>query len=806
MKHRARRLVWVAGAFVAVALGIAIWWNSSDPRSVQLGGPRQSNEVATESPAGPRSSMLALQARQEMAPAEVVPAGAVHGPVRIRGLVTDAQWPPYSGTPLPVPSLLVQVSLGGSAHSASTDVEGRFEFLLDGLDQRPLAGSVSVPASKHRLAVAREFELLDGQSDIEVLLERPAHGRVEGRVVDPDGNPLANVRIEFTQEDARIETVSDAAGRFSAVVLPFDDWELDAGVPGTWRLWSHTILGPRGGGYEFLELTLMRSGSIEVLVEDGEGKPAKGVTVGLSLVQDELWQARDVVGTSEKGAILHIEKSFLQIPASSETVVTGEDGLALFPEVWSERNLIVRAKSSSNPERMAEHHSHNLLLFSKVAESSESIRVAAGRLLRLRAQPFGLHRTIRGHVRFADGRAVPEPAVFVTALGRPEGEGFATRTNGAEDGSFELVLEDVRAGEQLFVRASDGKVFNEFRTRHAASATLLVGNEDLLADFVLVETLSITGHVVGAGGRPVAGRVYAASGGPSTYVHGKAIRQDGSFEIARLDPGTYELRVEPAFSPGESHVFPGIVAGTSGVTLTIPDPARIALGIRLTAPSAVADACLLVAKAEEEQEGVGRFRPPPASWSVSSVGWPDGIGQKSVGGGTFSVEGIRFRSRHAQLVSNGKWLFARDEPERRWLDLAPGCYVLGMSAWDAEGRPFAAVLSEPASFTEGEYAVAFELVPTGSARIHVEAAAATSGFELVALGDDGQRLPLFLGQSPAMDAVRLVGEGTLGVDRLPVGPVILRVGTPRDLERGSFEIEQRAEIRAGETAELALRW
>lgn len=117
---------------------------------------------------------------------------------------------------------LAQVLLSSSGQgwdtlgqSATSDAEGR--FVLGGI-QASRAG-VSASALEHQSAFAGPFDLTPGQihGPIEIRLE--PGGRLEGRVVGAQGEPLAGVRIDLLPNGGRIVTTeSDAQGRFEAVL------------------------------------------------------------------------------------------------------------------------------------------------------------------------------------------------------------------------------------------------------------------------------------------------------------------------------------------------------------------------------------------------------------------------------------------------------------------------------------------------------------------------------------------------------------------------------------------------------------
>jgi len=251
-------------------------------------------------------------------------------------------------------------------------------------------------------------------------------------------------------------------------------------------------------------------------------------------------------------------------------------------------------------------------------------------------------------------------------------------------------------------------------------------------------------------------------------------------------------------------VVPGVQAGTSGLSLTVEERPQVRFSFLVSGPRGISDAVLLVAQPQRGATSEPSWPEAPSFSVASTVEWPTGIGQRQVHG-RFRWQAYAFRSRHRQLVSRGEALGSSEDIAEHQLRIPAGPYVFGLSAWDADGNPYATVLTQPASYAGREHALTFELVPTGSVVGSVEGLDPRLGLEVGAWDASGRRVPMFRGESDASASLPLAADGSFRADRLPVGNLTLRVGTPFDLERAAWDFEQAVEVAAGATARVSIR-
>ncbi|HEX5051116.1 MAG TPA: sigma-70 family RNA polymerase sigma factor [Planctomycetota bacterium] len=216
------KIVGAAALVTIVAIGIG-WWSAELPPQVQPVATAQPG-VATAAPAAPPEAPVdpagsAGLEREQVAAAPAAPAHAPSTVMRHRGRVLDPRGRPLAGVPI-----VVADRLPGSGSDASTerlrdrvpaDVrqltpelqppgEGPDLAALPVLDESAADGSFAVASDRYGYTLAgpgwatlRSPPVGSGRVDDLLLVAAPAV-RIEGRVLDESGAPLARVRIEIT--------------------------------------------------------------------------------------------------------------------------------------------------------------------------------------------------------------------------------------------------------------------------------------------------------------------------------------------------------------------------------------------------------------------------------------------------------------------------------------------------------------------------------------------------------------------------------------------------------------------------------
>ncbi|MFQ5845811.1 MAG: carboxypeptidase-like regulatory domain-containing protein, partial [Planctomycetota bacterium] len=347
---------------------------------------------------------------------------------------------------------------------------------------------------------------------------------ISGRVVGPDGEPLAEARVWANTMSARQQGVrmgsqtqrgrnwararTDADGHFELVGLVAGPFKVTASAPG---MVNRTVdADPQGTP---VELRLVAAVPLEGRVTHA-GQPVAGVNVSARRGGDWLDSAR-----------------------------TDGDGRFRLDQLPPDQAFTLTLR----------HDAYKTL-------SLENVR-AGGAPREYELREGGV---VAGTVVDEAGTPVPGVGVRLGAAeaASPDGAvGMVGRPRSAqtdEEGRFRI---RGLAGERYRVHVASSD--------WVAAETPEVSVGDLDVRIVVHKGLSIAGTVLDAGGRPVPQAVVQAESA-STGKTGYAVSgEDGTFEIGGLVEGTYRLYVH---QEGRRHDGPGGVgAGATGVTVQLPE-------------------------------------------------------------------------------------------------------------------------------------------------------------------------------------------------------------------------------------------
>jgi protocatechuate 3,4-dioxygenase beta subunit len=237
-----------------------------------------SGEPVTVEDAGP--PLMASVEIREGETTHVVLGGPPRAPVRLHGRVTSA------GTPVAdceIVAFTDGAAMLSSAKQASTDSSGRYELQLD------FPGDYTVIAER---AGSTEFhERVPEVAQHELDLELPL-GRLQGRVLDATGAPLAEAQVTLEREDqvsiasffgATVST--DGGGSYAFDDLAPGVYTVRAQDPGGVGRNAMAIRSgvrvPADGAVEGVELRMARPGAVAGRVLSAGQKPLSGATVFL---------------------------------------------------------------------------------------------------------------------------------------------------------------------------------------------------------------------------------------------------------------------------------------------------------------------------------------------------------------------------------------------------------------------------------------------------------------------------------------------------------------------------------------------
>jgi hypothetical protein len=401
-------------------------------------------------------------------------------PVVAEGRVLDRE------TRKPLARALVW-SAGEPPVSALTDPEGRFRLVV------PFSPEVRLSA---RAAGYREIQgKIASRAGTRILLRRggdTGQATLEGRVVDPEGNPLQGVSIRtLNASGPEGETLTGPEGEFTVDGLP-------SGAPVTLRA-SHrgyapsTLPGIIVPSPEPLKIILRPSLRITGRVVDESGEPVAGASVLLSeetAIQLTTGGQSDAQG---RFALEDLKPGKLRLAALAPGFLrTDMDGLTLEP-----------------------------------GGGVENLEVALRR-----------GATIEGRVLAPDGSPAPGAKVALVLEGRGSAFGMAGRPEAVADEEGQYRLEGVAEGPHAVTAAKGGSL----PTRKDLEVRAGVNRLDLR----LEGGFEVSGWIVSAEGpvhrasvslipveaQPGAGSFTSASG------------PDGAFRFEAVAAGRYHLSVE----------------------------------------------------------------------------------------------------------------------------------------------------------------------------------------------------------------------------------------------------------------------
>lgn len=371
-------------------------------------------------------------------------------------------------------------------------------------------------AQDHEVQWADELAIRAGKTnDAGALVLRRLDERacIEGRVLDPQGQPVAGAWVEcarrslrqplFREHSKARRTQADALGRFRLWVDPTSRYDVGAADP----LQRHrpVTLGPFAAGDPELELRLAPWRPFEVLVLDGEAR--------------EILDAEIEFVDSRRGERLARESS------------EWNAGRHFAP--WCDFELVVHA-----PGCLAER----LGPFRAVDAPAQVV-----------ARP-GRAPQVRGRVSVA-GRGAGDAQVEFYLAAEPERGTVSLREPGLEpfqshaavdaerrsvrtalDGSFELAAPP---GQAFFVRAEAAS-----RAPQTLGPYTLRKGESLELNFELPAGATLVGNVVRADGKSAAGTLVGLSRGDGLFATCRADAA-GRFEFRALEPGGWQVRQVP---------------------------------------------------------------------------------------------------------------------------------------------------------------------------------------------------------------------------------------------------------------------
>jgi protocatechuate 3,4-dioxygenase beta subunit len=546
-----------------------------------------------------KEGFAAASIRGVRAPTEEPVAVVLRPAARVRGTVVDGR-----GRPIPDAEIsrswrtMSFGSPGGLFRPVRTDERGEFE--IDDLSPGPIA--FEAEASGYRMSSPVTVELAPGEllDGVEIVLHEGTS--VTGRVVGPDGLPVAEAQVS-----ARIESGEglSTGGRGFARTAADGRFELDTLAPGVaivvarkegFAEATETLeLGPGGAS---LELALGRGTVVSGWVLDPDGAPAAGIDLRLGsrgrtssndpratssadgsfvfrgvpegeyrvrVMDGELsrWSVPDpihvegeapVTGVevrlprtaSLRGRLVGLEPSELRT-AEVRAMGTGAGGIRLLPgRVDEDGTYRITELTPGDWTVIALNQAHGL-------QAQGTVEIEPGQTGATLDLEFGQGYTVTGTVT-SGGEPVPGAAVAISGASMSG----ATRATTGLDGRFRI--EGVAEGRSSLTVQDPG-------TGTMTPRTIEVdGDLDLRVE---IETFRVRGVVYAADGSgPIGGASVGLSPlqvgeDPARWAFSASRRtvtgEDGSFLLTGLEDGRWHLKVSK--SGYAAHASELLVAG-----------------------------------------------------------------------------------------------------------------------------------------------------------------------------------------------------------------------------------------------------
>lgn len=386
------------------------------------------------------------------------------------------------------------------------------------------------------------FEVAAGQTVVVDAVEARAGGLVSGRVVDLGGEGVVGVEVRavVTSDGSDDEpspgliggtALTDESGGFAVPGLPAGEYEVATAGNEEFLSggFSDTFAVRYGDDVVVGELGLVRAASIRGAVTGAGGAGLAGTDV---VAYVETAQGWGEAGSTTTGADGSFELG--RLDAGSYRVRV-EGGAGYLPRY-----------AGDGPD----------------LEDARVFEVGAGEAAEVGEVPLTRGATLTGHVLADDGSAVAgaNVVVFQQRADRGEEPDWAGAATGTTDASGEFVIEGVPSGAALIwadpAERYSARYLGDVKYEEDATRLGLEAGKEIRGLVIVVpEGAQVTGRAQTRHGGPSVGAVVIVSqqlpSGQWSPVDGDRTRDDGGFNIAGLDPGTYKVEVD-AIDQGES--------------------------------------------------------------------------------------------------------------------------------------------------------------------------------------------------------------------------------------------------------------
>ncbi len=780
---RTRVLLGLAG--VGVLLAVAFWSlrEPSAPATTSISTRPHANPkspVALEADESSLHSSTAAPGRTE----ERGPAAAVARPVVLAGVVLDFHTG-SQGRGSPAAGVSVNCtdakhhgffrlgSVDDPAFRVVTDEAGRFRIEVPDSGERPLTFLLSPNYDSTFVVEAAKVVLAQGEFEAtEIVLERHAKGGVAGITVDLEGNPVADVVLNFVSEDRQESVVSDREGQFH---IADPTWAQDLRVT---RAGYVSIDVPRpvardDGSFERMRVVMAPAGRLRVAVLNHRGQPVPDATVTVSVSRFEAAaQKQDRGGWNSSARRLQAK--------------CDADGVAVVDPVWVGHRLELEVVPSPDWRTLpltGSRERDGAIRFEDGFEG-RPIVVQPGAETVLRARVPATFR-IAGSVQ--DGAGSPVAGAVVTLKSiedELDASAFSAtqEVRGAEHFSFEVPATTLSRRARLTAVTGTTMFLPTKDTRSCIREFVLEVDKPIETVLVLEGTHAIRGKVIDRDGNGLLAFITphrVTEGAPSVQLAITQTKSSGEFAVLGLLAGRYDLLVRPSERFSDEWV-PEVEAGREGLEIRLERDRTVRIIAEVSADDAEVSQLVflrghLIPRQDARPSGLSL--PPTSEW-IELTGWPVRPGG-----------GVTGRGMWSEPLGDVTYLFLsmRENPESFLVN--EGWSWFGAKGRDRAGRMLYPIGTGLVQVAAGEYRLHFKLV--ACVPIHGRVRAREGADYAVALArSNGDLLEFDFGQR-RMEKIRELGaDGSFSFPGVPIGELELRVGTPQQLLAGEAQHRQ----------------